>query len=181
MPQVMATNRMQVRVVTYNPEWPRYFELEAHSIARILEDVVVRLHHIGSTAIPGIHAKPIIDILMEVVDLQLLDGRTPAMEALGYQAMGEFGIPRRRYFRKNDASGTRTHQIHAFEVRSLEVERHLAFRDYMIGHPVSARAYGELKQQLARQHPDDIEAYMDGKDAFVKEHQALAVAWRSAE
>jgi GrpB-like predicted nucleotidyltransferase (UPF0157 family) len=105
---------MQVRVVLYNPAWPREFDVESARITQVLGDVVVRLHHIGSTAIPGIPAKPIIDILAEVVDLESLDANTPVMEALGYEAKGEFGIPRRRYFRKNNASGIRTHQVHAF-------------------------------------------------------------------
>ena len=139
----------------------------------------MRLHHIGSTAISGIPAKPIIDILMEVTELQSLDEMSPAIESLGYEVMGEYGIPRRRYFRRNDASGTRTHQIHAFEVGSGEVNRHLAFRDYMRAHPTAAQAYGELKLRLAGQHPHDIEAYMDGKDAFIKTNETLAVLWAS--
>ena len=170
----------QVRVVAYDPEWPRKFEAEADRIARVLEDVVVHLHHIGSTAIPGIRAKPIIDILAEVVGLPLLDERAPAIEVLGYQAMGEFGIPQRRYFRRNDASGIRTNHLHAFEVGSIEIDRHLAFRDYMTAHPLAAQAYGALKQRLASQHSDDMKAYVDGKDAFVKEHVALALAWRTS-
>lgn len=170
---------MQVRVVPYDPEWPPAFAAEAKRLTPALERVLVRLHHIGSTAIPGIAAKPIIDLLMEVSSLDALDQRTAAMETLGYEALGEYGIPRRRYFRKNDAAGTRTHHVHAFRSGDTEVERHLAFRDYMIAHPAAARAYGDLKQRLAQEHPNDIEAYMDGKDAFVKEHEARALAWRA--
>ena len=99
------------------------------------------------------------------------------MVQLGYSAMGEFGIPGRRYFRKNDASGTRTHQVHAFQTGSTGVVRHLAFRDYMIAHPEAAHDYGALKLTLFRQHPNDFEAYMDGKDAFIQEHEAKALAW----
>lgn len=172
---------MRIQVVAHDPEWRGKFEAEANRMTRTLEKVIVRLHHIGSTAIPGTPAKPIIDLLMEVVDLQTLDERTSEIESLGYQAMGEYGIPGRRYFRRNDASGIRTHQVHAFQAGSPEVGRHLAFRDYMIAHPVAARTYGELKQQLAHQHPYDMRAYMGGKDAFVKEHQTLALAWRLAQ
>ena len=89
-----------------------------------------RLHHIGSTAIPGIFAKPIIDLLLEVGNIGELDDRSSFMGELGYEAMGEFGIPGRRYDRKNNASGIRTHQVHAYESGSPEVERHIAFRDY---------------------------------------------------
>ncbi len=94
--------------------------------------------------------------------------------------MGEFGIPGRRYFRKDTSSGIRTHQIHTFQAGSSEVERHLAFRDYMIAHPKEARNYTDLKRKLAAKHPDDIEAYMDGKDPYIKEHEAKAMKWASA-
>lgn len=165
---------MRIRVVAHNPDWKNAFADEADRIHRALGDIVARLHHIGSTAIPGIAAKPIIDILMETHDIGVLDDRTAHMEQLGYEGLGEFGIPGRRYFRKNDHAGERTHHLHAFQVGSPEIARHLAFRDYMTAHPDAAREYSELKSHLATLHPDDIEAYMDGKDAFIKEHQALA-------
>ena len=95
--------------------------------------------------------------------------------------MGEYGIPGRRYFRKFNASGNHTHQVHAFQTASAEVKRHLAFRDYMIAHPIEAQAYGELKRRLAIEHPDDIEAYIDGKESFIKEHEAKAIIWANAK
>ena len=88
---------MRVQVVTHDPSWRGDFEAEADQIAHALGDIVVLLHHIGSTAIPGIFAKPIIDILLEVNDIARLDNGTPTMEQLGYEAMGEFGISGRRY------------------------------------------------------------------------------------
>lgn len=168
---------MHYQVAPHDPDWKRQYAHEAESITGALTSISVRLQHIGSTAIPNIDAKPIIDILMEVDDLGALDSLSPAIERLGYEVMGEFGIPERRYFRKNDAAGTRTHQIHAFQTGSPGAVRHLVFRDYMIAHPEAALAYSTLKQSLARQHPDDFEAYMDGKDAFIKEHEARAIAW----
>ena len=132
---------MKVTVVPHDLAWRREFNVEARQITECLGDVVTRLHHIGSTAIPGLPAKPTIDILMEVVDLESVDAATPSLKTLGYEAMGEYGIPRRRYFRKNDASGKRTHHVHAFELGSDEVRRHLAFRDYLIAHPSAAHAY----------------------------------------
>jgi GrpB-like predicted nucleotidyltransferase (UPF0157 family) len=99
------------------------------------------------------------------------------LEALGYEAKGEFGIPGRRYFRKDDAEGIRTHQVHAFGAGSPGAARHLAFRDYMRAHPGIAREYGALKARLARAHPHDMQAYMDGKDAFVREHERRALLW----
>ena len=168
----------RIEVVAYDPAWRSEFELEAKRIARSLGDIVVRIHHIGSTAIPGTFAKPIIDFLMEVEDIDELDQRSSSMEELGYEAMGEFGIPGRRYFRKGHASGVRRQHVHTFEIASPEIERHIAFRDYMIAHPAEAQRYGDLKRTLARQYPDDIEAYMDGKDAYIKEHVSKAIEWR---
>lgn len=168
---------MRYQVVPHDPVWKQQYVRETELIAGVLNDMTARLHHIGSTAIPHIAAKPIIDILIEVDDLSELDARSSSMEQLGYEVMGEFGIPGRRYFRKNDAMGDRTHQIHAFEAGGSGAVRHLAFRDYMIAHPEAAQAYGTLKEQLAVQHPDDFEAYMDGKDAFIKENEAKAVIW----
>lgn len=168
---------MRYQVVPHDLEWKQQYAREAEQIVRALHGLAMTLRHIGSTAIPNISAKPIIDILMEVDDLSELDARSSTMEQLGYEVMGEFGIPGRRYFRKNNASGIRTHQIHAFQTGSAGAMRHLAFRDYMIGHPAAAREYSVLKEMLARQHPEDFEAYMDGKDAFIREHESRAIGW----
>src|SRR6185436_9586865 len=116
---------------------------------RVLGNAVVAVHHIGSTAIPGIHAKPVVDILLEVTDIAQVDAATEAIERLGYEARGEFGIRGRRYFRKGDGSGESTHHVHAYRTGSRDVERHLAFRDYLIANPEEARAYSVLKQRLA--------------------------------
>lgn len=169
---------MNVQVVDYDPAWPAEFRAEADRIRSALGECCVAVHHIGSTAIPGISAKPILDLLLEVDDLLQLDARTPALTAIGYEAKGEFGIPGRRYFRKDSPTGIRTHQIHSFEVGSAGSDRHLAFRDYMRAHPAVAQSYGVLKLRLAACHPDDIEAYMDGKDGFVQEHEAKALLWK---
>jgi len=119
---------MRVQVVAFDPAWKAAFEAEAGQLAQALGDMTVELHHIGSTAIPGIYAKPIIDILLEVDSIGRLDERSTAIEQLGYEGMGEFGIPGRRYFRKNNSSGIRTHQIRAFQTDSAEMELCLKHR-----------------------------------------------------
>lgn len=168
---------MEVLVVTPDPAWPAAFAREARRISASLSPLQAVLHHIGSTAIRGIHAKPIIDMLLVVPDVWALDHRGEDMRALGYEAMGEFGIPGRRYFRKSDAAGRRTHHVHAFESGSPHVQRHLAFRDYMNSHASAAQAYGVLKQTLAATFPRDIEAYVAGKNSFIQEHEAKALAY----
>lgn len=166
----------RVEVVPHSASWREMFEAEAGELAAVLGDEVVKVHHIGSTAIPGIGAKPIIDILLEVRDIERMDDLTPEMAELGYEAKGEFGLPGRRYFVK-DGESHRTHQIHTYQTGNPEIERHLTFRDYMISHPEDARTYSRLKEELARKFPTDIEAYMDGKDAFVKEMERRALIW----
>lgn len=166
-----------IRVVSHDPDWPARFDAEAERIAMAAGAAMARLHHIGSTSIPGIAAKPVIDMLLEATSLASLDRQTPSLEALGYEAMGAFGIPGRLYFRRDDANGVRTHQLHAFAAGVPDALRHLAFRDYMRAHRAVADEYGALKQRLAEAHPLDMAAYIDGKDAFVREHERRALIW----
>ncbi len=184
---------MLVEVVPHNPQWKQSFEAESEKIATALATNLVVIHHIGSTAIPHIYAKPIIDFLIEVNDINLVTEQTPALAALGYEAMGEYGLIGRRYFRKDASAefssaacavrkenppGIRTHNVHIYEICSPEIERHLAFRDYMLAHPEEAEQYSQLKQELAQKYPEDIEGYMDGKDEFVKRIERKAIQWQ---
>ncbi len=167
-----------VAVVTYQSDWPRQFERERTLLnAALAADGAFALHHIGSTSVPGLAAKPIIDMLLETPSLDAVETDENALIALGYEAMGEFGIASRRYFRKTNAAGVRTHHLHAFARGSEHVLRHLAFRDYLRAHEGAMHAYAALKLSLAQQHPHNMEAYMDGKDSFVKEHEQHALVW----
>jgi GrpB-like predicted nucleotidyltransferase (UPF0157 family) len=177
----MLNSLMKVEVVPHDPRWRDAFEAEAKRVAAALGENVVALHHVGSTAIPNIYAKPVLDLLVEVGDIARVDARSPAMESLGYEVMGKYGIPGRRYFRKDNREGIRTHHVHVFEAGSAEVVRHLAFRDYMIAHPGEAQRYSELKRKLAKEHPQNIDRYMDGKDAFIKEMDRKAARWRTSQ
>ena len=105
-----------IRVVAPDPNWQESYATEAARIMGALDDIVAAAHHIGSTSIPGIYAKPTIDILLVVDDLDALDAGSPAMVQLGYEVMGAYGIPGRRYFRKIDQQGNHTHHVHAFQV-----------------------------------------------------------------
>lgn len=167
-------------VVEYDLAWQKRYEIEAEHITSALGDLALAVHHIGSTSVPGLCAKPIVDMLLVVGDLARLDRVTPTLVALGYEAQGEHGIPGRRYFRKDDAAGVRTHHLHAYAEGSQHVRRHLAFRDYLVEHPEHARRYEVLKQQLARAHPHDIDSYMAGKAPLIEELLARALVWYSA-
>ena len=164
-----------IEVVDYQPHWPDLFDLESQRIADAIASLKPAISHIGSTSVPGLSAKPVIDILVEVDDVAALDAHNVALHAIGYIARGENGIPERRYFEKGGAD--RTHQIHAFNRASVGVLRHLAFRDYLVQHPKIASVYGELKKRVAIQCDNDIVRYCAGKDAFIQTHEKLALAW----
>jgi len=167
----------EVKVVPYNSEWPRMYQQEVVRLRNVLGHQIVSAHHIGSTAMPEMSAKPIIDILLEVKDISELDDYNDDMVKLGYIPKGEYGIPGRRYFSRDDSSGVRTHHIHAFQSGNNGLERHIAFRDYMIAHPEDAREYAQLKIKLAEDFQWDIDGYCDGKDSFVSEMEKKALLW----
>ncbi|WP_211750164.1 GrpB family protein [Paenibacillus sp. Marseille-Q4541] len=167
---------MKVVVTNYNDTWNEMFKEESQYIKDILGSELIAIHHIGSTSVPGLKAKPIIDIMPVVKNIEEIDSFNEQMTDLGYECMGEFGIKGRRYFRKGKEH--RTHQVHVFQVdNEKDIHRHLAVRDYLRTHPGEAKQYGELKENLARQFPNDIVAYMDGKDAFVQELERKALDW----
>ncbi len=168
---------MDAFVVPHDPSWKVAFEDEAKAIQHALGSLSIQLHHIGSTAIPGILAKPIIDLLGTVPSLSDADAKSLALESLGYQVMGAYGIEGRRYFRKFHSDGTRTHHLHVFKEGSQHAERHLAFRDYLIAHPKVAKEYSELKESLTSGDAPTWDAYMDGKDPFVSGVEPQAVNW----
>ena len=169
----------RVMVVPYDPQWPAAFERAAREVKAALGESLLAIHHIGSTSIPGIHAKPIIDMLAVAGDLLQVVERAERMREIGYEVMGEFGIDGRRYFRRDNAAGVRTEHVHTFAAESPHVRRHLAFRDFLRDHAELAQEYAQLKQRLAAAHPLDIEAYMDGKEAFIRQTQAKALEWMS--
>jgi len=166
---------MPIVVVPPDPSWPELFHREAEAIRELLGPEAVYLHHIGSTAVPGLAVKPIIDILLVVRDVGALDHLAGGWAELGYEAMGEYGLAGRRYYRK----GTRQQgwHVHAYALDHPDIERHLAFRDYLRASPVAAHRYGALKQELALRHPGDRDAYMAGKEPFIREAEAHALAW----
>lgn len=165
-----------IQVVPYDPLWPEQYRREAELLSRVLGEELVSIHHIGSTSVADLQAKPIIDIMPVVKDIRRVDALEQGFRALGYEAMGELGIPGRRFFPKG--GDNRTHHIHIFGRESREdILRHLAVRDYLRAHPGEAREYGELKAALARRFPHDNDGYCDGKDAFVKTLEKKALAW----
>ena len=170
----------KVEVVAYDPGWVGEFESEARRLTSVLGAEVVAIHHYGSTAIPGLCAKPIIDILVEVKDIEAIDALNQEMEVLGYEARGERGFSGRRYFVREEG-GRRTHHVHMYQSGHPEIERWFRFRDYLLARPGEAEAYGSLKRSLAERFPYDAPKYNEGKTCFVRRVDELARAWRGGE
>jgi len=145
---------------------------ERDVLRAILGEEIIAIHHIGSTSIPGMMAKPIIDILIEVRAIEAIDDYNSQMQWAGYVVKGEYGIPGRRFFYKGQ--NARTHHVHAFNAGTHDIKRHLNFRDYLINHPAMASEYAELKKGLAVKFRFDIDGYCDGKNDFIKNIESIA-------
>lgn len=167
----------KVEVVPTKIAWSKLFEQEKEVLQSIFTDELLEIHHIGSTAIKNIHAKPIIDIMLVVAQVDRVDVHNRAMEQAGYECLGENGILNRRFFTKGGHK--RTHHVHIFQEGNMEIKRHLAFRDYMNAHPKDAQEYGKLKVTLADQFPYNIQAYSNGKNEFISKIDKKATAWIS--
>ncbi|WP_169081298.1 GrpB family protein [Paenibacillus sp. PL91] len=167
---------MNVLVTEYNVNWKQKFNEESRKIKDIFGNELIDIYHIGSTSVPGLKAKPVIDIMPVAKDIKKIDSFNEQMTDQGYECMGEFGMKGRRYFRKG--GNNRTHQVHVFQEDNKEdITRHLAVRNYLRTHSDVANVYGDLKESLSKRFPRDIEAYMNGKDAFVKELERNALNW----
>ena len=174
-------SKRKVEVVPYHPRWLVLFKEEEALLGKWFHEDEVLIHHIGSTSVPGLSAKPIIDVLLETVSIKLIDEATPMFEEAGYESKGENGIPGRRYFQKVDKQGNHLYHVHAFEKGNPEVQRHLVFRDYLRAHSEQAKKYGEIKEKAAAKHPDNIEAYMDEKDPYIKLIEQQAYVWKATD
>jgi len=167
----------KIEIVPYDPVWLKIFEIEVKNIREVLGSHLVVIHHIGSTAIFSMLAKPTIDMLLVVMNLAKLDGLNNRMQELGYEPKGENGIPGRRYYRKLEGEVHRFH-LHAFEVGHPEIKRHLNFRDFLREHADEARAYQDLKLRLSAEFPFDSKKYTSGKTAFIRMIDKRAGNWR---
>jgi GrpB-like predicted nucleotidyltransferase (UPF0157 family) len=168
---------IRVEIVPYTAAWPEAAGQEMERITCTLFAETVEVHHIGSTSVPGLAAKPVIDLMAIVDDVTEIDRYRPMWENLNYEAWGELGIARRRYFTRNDEGGKRIAQLHCFGRGSSHVERHLAFRDYLRSHPEVARAYESEKRRCASLYPDDSHRYSDCKADWIVETESKALAW----
>lgn len=160
----------------YDPAWPEAFEREAERLRAILGDALLAVHHVGSTSVPGLAAKPIIDLLPEARSLELIEAATPKMVEAGYRAWGEYGLPGRRYFTR-DRDVWRRCNVHVYAAGDPDIARHRALPAYLRAHPEVAAEYAALKREAYRRFPADIEGYNDAKDTWIKALEPVALAW----
>lgn len=164
-----------IEVVPYKAEWKNDYANEEKEIKNTFRDELISIHHIGSTSIPGLYAKPVIDIMVIVKDICKVDMLNNEMSNIGYFSKGEYGITGRRFFVKGLYD--RTHNVHVYQTGHYEILRQLNFRDYLIAHPDEAMAYQNLKKELSEKFKHDIDKYNDGKDSFIKDIINKADEW----
>ncbi len=155
-----------VDLVPYDEAWPSLFDEERLRIESALGSLAEAIEHVGSTAIPGVAAKPILDIMVGMRSLRDAECCIEPLEQLGYEYRGEAGVPGRLFFRMGNP---KTHHLHITEIGSEFWERHLLFRDYLRTHPETAIEYARLKHRLADRFRSDRAAYTDAKTGFISE------------
>jgi GrpB-like predicted nucleotidyltransferase (UPF0157 family) len=165
-----------VELLPHDPQWAAAARRESERLIDALGEALVTVHHVGSTAIPGIRAKPILDLIPVFANPPSLDATQPLLESLGYAGWGEYGLPGRRYYTLDDpATGRRTVQLHAYLMGSPEIARHLAFRDFLRAHSDVAQAYDIEKARCRDLHPLDSHAYSDCKCDWIRRIEAAAL------
>ena len=166
-----------VWLIPYDPTWPELFKRQAAGLRAALGSAAVRIDHIGSTAVPALLAKPIIDIQISVPDLEPAERYRLPLEGLGYIFRPDNPERTKRYFR--EAPGQRRTHIHVRRAGSFSEQFALLFRDFLRVHHETARQYGELKLELARRYPqvEDRHAYTEAKSPFIWSVMAQADAW----
>jgi GrpB-like predicted nucleotidyltransferase (UPF0157 family) len=158
-----------VIIIPYDPAWPKQYDEEKQRLQRALGSLILQVEHIGSTAVPGLGAKPIIDIMIALKDITDVTGCVLPLKNIGYEHLGENGISGRHFFRKlSKETGIRTHHLHIVGAGNEFVEKHLFFRDYLRTHPETAQQYYQLKKELAAKHSIDRDFYTNEKASFIE-------------
>lgn len=165
----------KIEVVSSKPEWPQRFQQEKKQLQKIFQNHCLAIHHIGSTAIKGIKAKPTIDILIEVPQLTAISSLNETMNRSGYEFFGETGIEGGLFFVKGGA--VHAVHVHILQAGHPEIQRHLVFKEYLNVHPTIAQQYSQLKEELAEKFPTDPQAYCEGKTSLIATIDQQAWHW----
>lgn len=164
---------------THNPDWSKQFQQKAELLRPIFGNNLVRIDHIGSTSIPGISAKPQIDIMVEVNSLAFVKDVYGQMKAAGFTPQGDYGglIPGEEYFTEDASTGERISSVHVRQSGDPRLANQLNFRDYLRAHPEEMRRYEAAKQALFGEYKDDYPAYNAGKHLLIEEIEAKSNDW----
>jgi len=165
-----------VEIVPYDKRWPELFEAERERLSSLAGPRIKDVQHVGSTAVPGLAAKSIIDVMVGVDPLLVEQGLVAALGGLGYEYFGEYGIPGRHFFRKGDP---RTHHLHWVRWGGEFWTQQIDFRDYLRAFPEEAERYERLKRDLASRFSSDRPSYTQAKTHFVSDILQKAVWWKS--
>lgn len=157
-----------VEIKKYSPEWAKEYEKEKEKLLNLLDNNIISIEHIGSTSVKGLDAKPILDIMVGVKDLNEVDNYIEPLKSLGYEFVFHQAFPQRRFFRKG-AWRAGTHHLHFYKYESENWNNQLLFRNYLQNHPETRIKYGFLKKKLAEQYHFDRPAYTKAKSVFIRE------------
>ncbi len=164
-------------VVSYDTEWPELFESVRKELEPVFGDEAKAIEHVGSTAVPGMSAKPTIDVLVVVKDILEVDKLDEKMKELGYDAYGEYVGKGGRFFAREE-NGERIVNVHCFPVDHPKVKDLIDMRDYLRTHHEESKDYADFKLDLAQKYPDDYFAYRKEKDEYIQELKKRMEKWR---
>lgn len=168
---------MKVRLTDFSENWAEMYQIEVQFLKSIFGDEIIRFEHFGSTSVYGLKAKPVIDMMCIVKDIERIDSFNTEMASLGYDVAGEWGITGRRLFRKGGEN--RTHHLHFYQYNNPQIDRHLIVRDYLRTHPEEVDKYSRFKEELAQRF-ENTKEYSPAKNSFMKELEKRALLWFSS-
>lgn len=156
-----------VVVLPYDEAWKKDFEDIKSELMQVLEGLVLSIEHVGSTSVPGLAAKPVIDIDVVIEDQGCFDKVKTALGSIGYHHEGDLGIQGREAFKYDDKDHLRKHHLYVCSKDAAELKRHISFRDYLRAHPEAVEEYGRIKMEGAKLYPYDIDRYIVHKSPFI--------------
>ena len=161
---------MKKRVVVepYDEAWKKDFAAIRDELEAVLNGLVLRIEHVGSTSVEGLSAKPVIDIDVVIGDRSILPEVISALESIGYSHEGDLGIPGREAFKYEGKDHLKKHHLYVCAQDAEELKRHIAFRDYLRSDPDAVAEYSRIKEEGARLYPDDIDKYIEHKSPFIE-------------
>ena len=157
-----------VIVLPYDENWKNEFEKIRHELSEALGELALSIEHVGSTSVQGLSAKPIIDIDVVINDISLLNDVIASLQSIGYKHEGDLGIPGREAFKYDGKEHLMKHHLYVCAKDSMELKRHISFRDYLKSHPEAISEYSRTKEEGALLYPYDIDKYIEYKSPFIE-------------